>query len=213
MTNPKVDALFENLTQWNAEMRELRNLILDCGLVEELKWGCPCYTFNKNNVVLIHGFKSYCAISFFKGSLLLDEKKMLIAPTENTQAGRQWRFSNVPSIISNKSIIKSYIFEAIEVEKAGIKVEMKKTEAFEVPDEFQAVMQQDSEFKAAFESLTPGRQRGYLLHFAQAKQSATRISRIEQSRKRVMMGKGITDCICGLSKRMPGCDGSHKLLR
>lgn len=213
MTNPKVDSLLENLTQWNLEMNTLRRIILDCGLVEELKWGCPCYTFNKNNVVLIHGFKSYCAISFFKGSLLLDEEKILIAPTENTQAGRQLRFKDLQSILQNEATIKSYVFEAIEVERAGLKVEMKKTEAFEMPEEFQTILDHEPELKTAFESLTPGRQRGYLLHFAQAKQSATRISRIDQSRKRIMMGKGITDCICGLSKRMPGCDGSHKLLR
>lgn len=212
MTNPKVEAFFEKQTTWKAEMDKLRSIILDCLLNEDYKWRVPCYTLNNANIVLIHGFKDYCAIAFFKGALMSDPEKILIQQTENVQSARQIRFANLKEIEKMEPLIKAYIFEAIEIEKAGLKVEAKKHEAYEVPEELQIKLNSDNTFKAAFEKLTPGRQRGYLLFFAGAKQAKTRSARIESSLPRIYKGKGLTDCICGYSKRMPNCDGSHKYL-
>jgi uncharacterized protein YdeI (YjbR/CyaY-like superfamily) len=210
--NPKLDFFFEKATKWHEELVKLREIVLDCGLTEELKWGVPCYTFNKTNVVLIHGFKEYCAINFFKGVLLSDAEGILIQQTENVQEARQIRFTSLHQIIEMLSTVKAYIFEAIEVEKIGLKVTLKKTEDFELIAEFQRVLDKNTEINTAFYALTPGRQRAYLLHFSAPKQSSTRESRIEKCISQILKGKGLNDCTCGLSKRLPNCDGSHKYI-
>lgn len=191
--NPKVDFFFNKPGPWQKEYEELRRIILDCDLIEELKWGVPCYTFQNSNIVLIHGFKTYCALLFHKGVLLNDAEGILIQQTENVQSARQMRFTQVEEILALESTIKTYIFEAIEVEKAGLKVEFKKTKAFDMPEEFQKALDENPELKAAFEALTPGRQRGYLLYFAQAKQAKTRAARIEKYTPQIFMGKGLND--------------------
>ena len=210
--NPKLDFFFEKATKWHEELVKLREIVLDCGLTEELKWGVPCYTFNKTNVVLIHGFKEYCAINFFKGVLLSDAEGILIQQTENVQEARQIRFTSLHQIIEMLSTVKAYIFEAIEVEKIGLKVTLKKTEDFELIAEFQRVLDKNTEINTAFYALTPGRQRAYLVHFSAPKQSSTRESRIEKCISQILKGKGLNDCTCGLSKRLPNCDGSHKYI-
>jgi uncharacterized protein YdeI (YjbR/CyaY-like superfamily) len=191
--NPKVDFFFNKPGPWQKEYEQLRRIILDCDLTEELKWGVPCYTFQDNNIVLIHGFKAYCALLFHKGVLLEDAEGILIQQTENVQSARQIRFTNVEEILALEPIIKTYIFEAIEVEKAGLKVEFKKTKAFDMPEEFRKALEENPELKAAFEALTPGRQRGYLLYFAQPKQAKTRAARIEKYTPQIFMGKGWND--------------------
>ncbi|WP_191857995.1 YdeI/OmpD-associated family protein [Hanstruepera ponticola] len=191
--NPKVDWFFEKDTTWKTEYQKLREIVLDCTLVEALKWGVPCYTFNKNNIVLIHGFKNYCALLFHKGVLLKDTNNILIQQTENVQAARQIRFTNLKEIIDLQPIIKAYIFEAIEVEKAGLEVKMKKTSEFEMPEELKIAFKNNTELETAFYNLTPGRQRGYLLHFSQAKQSKTRESRIEKCTDKILNGMGLND--------------------
>ena len=191
--NPKVDAFIDSAKQWQEEYRELRSIVLDCPLTEELKWGVPCYSFEKKNIVLLHGFKEYCAILFVKGSLLNDEKGILIIQTENTQAARQVRFTNLREITEVASALKSYIHQAIEVEKAGLKVPFKKTAEYTIPEEFQAQLDNNPALKSAFNALTPGRQRGYLLHFSAPKQSKTRESRIEKCIPRILDGKGLDD--------------------
>lgn len=192
-TNPKVDFHFVKGKKWHEEMATLRAIILQCGLTEELKWGQPCYTFEKSNVVLIHAFKDYCAILFIKGSLLKDLKKILIQQTENVQAGRQIRFSSVKEIVKMKAVLKTYITEALAIEKAGLKVPMKKTSAFKMPIEFKQRLEELPTLKTAFESLTPGRQRGYLLYFSGAKQSTTREGRIEKYIPQILDGMGLDD--------------------
>lgn len=211
--NPKVDAYISELSKFKKEIEQLRAIVLDCGLVEELKWGVPCYMYQKTNIIMLGTFKEFCIISFLKGVLLNDADGILTQQGENVQSGRVIKFTDVKDIIKLKATIKAYIFEAIEIERAGLKVEMKKTEAFDMPDELVATLKKDSKFKKAWESLTPGRQRGYLLHFSGSKNSQTRQSRIEANTSRILKGKGIHDCICGLSKKMPGCDGSHKQLK
>ena len=191
--NPKVDFFFEKPSQWQKEYSLLRSIILDCGLIEELKWGVPCYTFRGSNVVLIHGFKEYCAILFHKGALLKDPEGILIQQTKNVQAARQMRFTELKEIQDLKASIKAYVFEAIEVEKAGLKVELKETSEFPMVEELKARLENDSELKKAFESLTPGRQRGYLLYFSQAKQAKTREARIEKYIAKIFEGKGLQD--------------------
>ena len=208
--NQKVDEFLSKATQWQEELEQLQTIALDCMLTEELKWGTPCYTFNGDNVVIIQGFKAYCALMFFKGALLQDAENLLVKPGEHTQAGRQIRFTDVLEIEEKKAVLKAYIFEAIEVEKAGLDVEFKTTTAYTVPEELQQKLHEDSLFKTAFEALTPGRQRAYILHFAEPKQSQTRTARIEKQTQRILNGKGLTDCTCGLTKRRPSCDGSHK---
>src|ERR1051326_7384863 len=180
-TNPKVDWFFAKATEWQAEYQKLRTICLDCALTEELKWGCPCYTYEKRNIVLIHGFKEYCALLFFKGALLRDPQGLLIQQTENVQSSRQIRFTSAGEIGKLKNILKTYIREAIEVEKSGAKVSYRKTSEFKMPEEFRKRLKDDPDLKAAFNALTPGRQRGYLLHFSAPKQSKTRESRIEKS--------------------------------
>jgi len=191
--NPKVDKFINREEKWQAEFEKLRMIILDCQLTEELKWGVPCYTLNNSNVVLIHGFKEYCAILFIKGSLLQDPEKILIQQTENVQAGRQVRFTNLKQIEQLASTLKAYIYEAIEVEKAGLKVEFKKREEVLAPEEFIKVLNENPALKAAFEALTPGRQKAYNMYFAEPKQSKTREARIEKSMEQILNGKGLTD--------------------
>lgn len=191
--NPNVDWYFNKADKWQEEIELLRTIALDCGLNEELKWGCPCYTFHKSNIVLIHTFKEYCAFLFFKGALLNNADGILIQQTENVQAARQARFTNVQQITELDATLKAYIYEAIEVEKAGLQVELKKTTEFKMAEEFQTKLDESPALKSAFEALTPGRQRGYLLHFSQAKQSKTREARIEKSIERIFDGKGLED--------------------
>lgn len=191
--NPKVDWFFNKETKWQEAYSELRMIALDCKLTEELKWGCPCYTNEKSNIVLIHGFKDYCALLFMQGALLKDPKKILVQQTENVQSARQIRFKNLEEIIEQSQTIKSYIKNAIEVEKSGVKVELKKTTEYKIPDEFQTALNEMAELKTAFHNLTPGRQRGYLLHFSSAKQSKTRNERIEKYIPKILDGKGLDD--------------------
>jgi uncharacterized protein YdeI (YjbR/CyaY-like superfamily) len=191
--NPKVDWFFSKDTKWQKEFGKLRTIILDCGLTEELKWGCPCYTFQNANIVLIHGFKEYCALLFFKGALLNDPNGILIQQTKNVQAARQIRFTNVREIVKMEKILKAYIYEAIEVEKAGLKVKLKKTSEYKIPEEFQKKLNKMPALKTAFDALTPGRQRAYIFYFSQPKQSKTRESRIEKSMKQILNGKGLDD--------------------
>src|SRR6266404_5145601 len=184
--NSKVDFYFTKAKEWQEELQKLRTIVLDCGLTEELKWGVPCYTFEKSNIVLIHVFKEYCALLFFKGALLKDAKGILVQQTENVQAARQIRFTNVREIVGMKPILKAYIAEAIEVQKAGLEVNYKKTSEFKVPEEFQNKLDKIPALKTAFEALTPGRQRGYILHFSGAKQSKTREARVEKCMPRIL---------------------------
>ena len=192
-TNPKVDFYFDKARTWQKEIEQLRTIVLDCGLTEVLKWGVPTYTYQDANIVLIHVFKEYCAVLFFKGALLQDAKGILIQQTEQVQSARQIRFTNVKEITAQKATIKAYIHEAIEVEKAGLKVEMKKTKEYEVPEEFTTKLDENPALKTAFHALTPGRQRGYLLHFAAAKQSKTREARIQKYTQQILDGKGLDD--------------------
>jgi uncharacterized protein YdeI (YjbR/CyaY-like superfamily) len=191
--NPKVDFYFTKAKRWHEELEQLRMIPLDCGLTEELKWGCPCYTLQGSNIVLIHVFKEYCAFLFFKGALLNDANGVLIQQTENVQSARQIRFTNAGEIMEMRPILKAYIYEAIEVEKAGLKIELKKTAEFSVPGEFQSKLDAIPALKTAFEALTPGRQRGYLFYFSQAKQSQTREARVEKYIPKIISGKGLND--------------------
>ena len=191
--NPKVDFYFDKAKKWQKELEKLRIIILDCQLTEELKWGVPCYMFQKSNIVLIHTFKEYCAILFFKGALLHDTLGILIQQTENTQSTRQIRFTKTTEIIEQESIIKAYIFEAVEVEKAGLKVDLKKDTELQFTDELKNKFAKNAQLKTAFNALTPGRQRGYNLYFSAPKQSKTRESRIEKYTLQILNGKGLND--------------------
>ena len=191
--NPTVDFYFSKAKKWQEELKKLRTIILDCGLTEELKWGVPSYTFEKSNIVLIHVFKEYCAVLFFKGALLKDAKGILVQQTKNVQAARQIRFTDVQQIVEMEAILKAYIDEAIAVEKADLKVDFKKTTEFAMPAEFQVKLDAAPALKTAFDALTPGRQRGYLLHFAAAKQAKTRESRVEKCTPLILNGKGLLD--------------------
>jgi uncharacterized protein YdeI (YjbR/CyaY-like superfamily) len=191
--NPKVDAFISRASNWREEFEKLRNIILDCGLTEELKWGVPCYTFEKSNIVLIHGFKEYCAILFVKGALLQDARGILITQTENVQSARQVRFTNVREIVELEPILKAYIYEAVEAEKAGLKVNYKKATEFPIADEFQNKLDETPALNTAFYALTPGRQRAYLLYFSAPKQSKTREARVEKCVEQILDGKGLND--------------------
>ncbi|GIO05760.1 hypothetical protein J31TS6_17880 [Brevibacillus reuszeri] len=191
--NPKVDEFLSKSKKWKGEFEKLRNIVLDCDLTEEFKWMHPCYTYEQKNIVLIHGFKEYCALLFHKGALLKDAHGILIQQTENVQAGRQIRFTNVQEIVEMEAILKAYIHEAIEVEKAGTEVDFKKTTEYTIPEELQNKFDEIPALKAAFEALTPGRQRAYLLHFSAPKQSKTRESRIEKSMQQILNGKGLNE--------------------
>jgi len=191
--NSKVDFYFNKAKKWQEEFEKLRMIILDCGLTEELKWGVPCYTFEKRNIVLIHGLKEYCALLFFKGALLNDPKDILIQQTKNVQAARQIRFTSVREIVKMKPILKAYIHEAIEVEKAGLKVNLKNTTEFIIPEEFQDKLDEIPSLKTAFDALTPGRQKAYVLYFSAPKQSKTREARVGKCMQQILNGKGLND--------------------
>lgn len=192
-TNPKVDFFFTKDSKWQEEFSKLRDIVLDCQLTEELKWVHPCYSFQKSNIVLMHGFKDYCALLFFKGVLLKDTHSILIQQTKHVQAARQLRFTSVREIKKLAPVIKTYIYQAVEVEKAGLKVKLKKTAEYEIPEEFQNKLDKKPALKKAFEALTPGRQRGYIFYFSQAKQSKTREARIEKYTQQILDGKGLDD--------------------
>jgi Uncharacterized protein conserved in bacteria len=192
-TNPKVDDFLRRADKWREEFEELRRIVLDCELTEELKWGVPCYTYQNKNIVLIHGFKEYCAILFVKGALLQDPSGVLIQQTEKVQAARQIRFTKAGEIAEMESILKAYIAEAIKVEQAGVKVDYKKNTEYAIPAEFQSKLDDNPGLKTAFEALTPGRQRAYLLYFSEAKQSKTRESRVEKYTQQILDGKGLND--------------------
>jgi uncharacterized protein YdeI (YjbR/CyaY-like superfamily) len=189
--NPKVDFFFTKAKKWQEEFEILRTIVLDCGLTEELKWGCPCYTFRQSNIVLIHGFKEYCALLLLKGALLNDAQGILIQQTENVQSARQIRFTTLEEIVEMEPVLKAYIYEAIEVEKAGLKVNLKKVSEYAIPEEFQKKLDELPALKTAFDALTPGRQRAYLLHFSQPKQSKTREARVEKYMHQILDGKGL----------------------
>ena len=209
--NPKVNLFFLNAKKWRSELEVLRSIVLNMPLEEELKWNSPCYLVNGKNVVILQGFKEYFGIMFFKGALLKDPKEILSQPGE-VQAGRQIRLKNMEELVEKEVIIRKYIEEAIALEKNGAKVELKKTEDFTLPNELIEALTKNPALELAFNKLTPGRQKAYGLFVADAKQSKTRIDRIEKNIARILNGKGLNDCICGLSKRMPNCDGSHKQL-
>jgi uncharacterized protein YdeI (YjbR/CyaY-like superfamily) len=211
--NPKIDEFLSKVKNWKEELETLRNILLDCGLIEELKWRQPCYMFQETNLILIGGFKEHCVISFFKGVLLSDTNGILVKPGENSQTVRFIKFTSVQEIVKMKPILKAYIYEAIEVEKMGLKVDMKESTSLIYPEEFQAILNKNPKLKKAFEALTPGRQRAYNMFFAAPKQSQTRTSRVEKYMQQILNGKGINDCTCGLSKKLPYCDGSHKFLK
>jgi uncharacterized protein YdeI (YjbR/CyaY-like superfamily) len=191
--NPKVDGFIRKAKKWKEEFEELRNIVLDCELTEEIKWMHPCYTFQNNNIVLIHGFKEYCALLFHKGVLLKDDHGILIQQTENVQAARQIRFTNLQEIVEMEPILKAYIYEAIEVEQDGLEVNFKKNTEFTIPEEFQNKFDENPTLKTAFEALTPGRQKAYLLYFSAPKQSKTRESRVEKYMPQILNGKGLED--------------------
>ncbi|CAC9976568.1 YdeI/OmpD-associated family protein [Flavobacterium panici] len=191
--NPKVDFFFDEAKKWQEELILMRKIALECQLSEELKWGVPCYIYKDSNVVLIHAFKEYCAFLFFKGALLKDTDNILIQQSENVQAARQIRFTALKEIVDLRDILKTYIYQAIEIEKAGLKVELKKTSEFEVSEEFQKKLDAMPDLQKAFSALTPGRQRAYLLHFSQPKQSKTREARVEKNIPNILDGKGLND--------------------
>ncbi|MEK4057587.1 YdeI family protein [Paenibacillus sp. FSL F4-0087] len=192
-TNPKVDEYLNKAKKWKEESEKLREIVLSCDLTEDFKWMHPCYTLENKNIVIIHGFKEYCALLFHKGALLKDKQGILIQQTENVQAARQIRFTNLQQIVDMETILKEYILEAIEVEKAGLKVELKKNTEYVVLEEFQTKLDENPALKTAFEALTPGRQRAYLFYFSQPKQSKTRVSRVEKSTQQILDGKGLND--------------------
>lgn len=212
MKNNEVDQYLERLKAWHDEVQSLRNILLECGLVEEFKWKVPCYTYEGKNIVIIGNFKANCTLSFLKGVLLKDSNKLLVSPGENSHAARLIKFTNTAQINQLESTIKSYVLEAIQNEKAGLQIPSKNHTTLDFCDELVQVLDQNQVFKTAFEALTPGRQRGYHLFFNAAKQSKTRMSRIEKFIPQILNGKGMNDCTCGLTKRPPGCDGSHQLM-
>jgi uncharacterized protein YdeI (YjbR/CyaY-like superfamily) len=208
--NDQVDEYLGRVKNWQQELTNLRSIMLETMLTETIKWGVPCYTFQDSNILILGSFKEFCSISFFKGILLSDPHTLLTSPGENSQSVKMVKFINLQDIVKLKPILKEYIYEAIEVENLGLKVETKKLSDLVFAEELIQVLSQDAVFKIAFEALTPGRQRAYNLFYTAAKQPSTRISRIEKYRQQILNGKGINDCTCGLSKRMPTCDGSHK---
>ena len=191
--NPEVDTYLSKAKEWREEMEGLRRIALDCELSEELKWGKPCYTFQKGNIAIIQAFKEYCALMFFKGALLNDAHGILIKPGANTQAGRQIRFTSLQEIVEMEPILRAYLHEAIDVEKAGLKVDLKETSEYAIPEEFQSRLDETPALKTAFEALTPGRQRAYILYFSAPKQSKTRVSRVERYTQHILDGKGLND--------------------
>ena len=211
--NPLVDAHISKLKKWQPEFAALRKIILDCGLEEDFKWKQPCYTFQQSNIVIIGSYKEYCVLSFLKGSLLQDVQGVLDKPGENSQSARIIRFTSVSEIERMQPVLHVYIQEAIIVEQSGLKVAFKEITDHSIPEELQLKLNENSVLNAAFKSLTPGRQRAYYLYFSAPKQSKTRESRIENYTQQIIDGKGLNDCTCGLSKKMPSCDGSHKFIK
>ncbi len=210
--HPDVHTFIDNLKNWQEEAALLREILLDCNLTEDFKWRNPCYTYQESNIAMIGAFKEYCALSFFKGVLLKDAEKLLHSPGENSQSVKLFKFTSTQEITERAPTIKAYLKEAIKIEKSGVKVKKKST-TLEFCVELEEVFNKDYNFKNAFEALTPGRQRGYNIFFTGAKQAATRKTRIEKYKARILDGFGINDCVCGLSKRMPGCDGSHNNMK
>lgn len=210
--NPEVETYFDKAIAWKSELYKLRELLLECGLTEDYKWRNPCYTDNGKNIALLAYFKDFCSISFLKGALLADSEKILQEVGPNTRSAKYLSFTSLEEIIEKETIVKAYIKETIAIERKGLKVDYSKNSELEFPTELLEKFNANPDFKTAFTSLTKGRQRGYLLHFTAAKQSQTRTARIEKYEQRIFNGKGMLDCVCGLSKRMPNCDGSHKQL-
>ena len=210
--NLDIENYFNKNQVWQQEQILLRNILNDCDLQENWKWRQPCYTFKQHNIIILHAFKNYCALGFFKGALLKDMYNLLVKPGENTQSGRQMRFTNTNEITNTKPIIKAYIYEAIEIEKNEVQLPLPKNSSNDIPIELINKFKENIKLEKAFKSLTPGRQRAYLMHFSAAKQIKTKIQRIENYIPKILSGKGMNDCTCGLSKRLPNCDGSHKLL-
>jgi uncharacterized protein YdeI (YjbR/CyaY-like superfamily) len=209
--NSKVNRFFVEVKKWSKELEVLRSILLDYAFEEEMKWNSPCYTRNGKNVIIIQGFKEYFAIMFFKGALLKDGNHQLRQPGE-VQAGRQFRLKNMEELVEKEQIIRHFIQEAIVIEESGAKVDMKKPNDFEMPEELLTYFEQNPTVGEAFYQLTPGRQKAYAVFVAGAKQYQTKLDRIEKNVSRILKKKGLNDCICGLSKRMPNCDGSHKHL-
>ncbi|MCF8326335.1 MAG: YdeI/OmpD-associated family protein [Leadbetterella sp.] len=212
MKNELLDDFFEKPSNWHDELNELRKIVLETGLIEELKWKQPCYTMDGTNLLMVSSFKDFAFVSFLNGSLLADSENILVKPGENSQFSRLMRFKNVEEIKKLKPTLLSYMYEMIEAHKAGIKPITDKNKELDFPEELLLKFEKDTAFKAAFEALTPGRQRAYNIYFTGAKQSKARESRIENYTQRIMNGKGFNDCVCGMSKKMPGCDGSHKYI-
>lgn len=208
--NINVDNYIINSLKWQNELTELRKIVLSCGLIEEYKWRQPCYTFNGKIILAIAEFKNYCVLSFFKGVLLSDTKNILDKPGENSRTFRVKKFTNVEDIIKVESILREYIFEAVEIERSGVKIDRSDEAEPEMPNELKTRFKELPEFEDAFLKLSPGRQRAYLLFFNGAKQSKTKEARIDKYLQRILNGKGMNDCVCGLSHRMPSCDGSHR---
>jgi uncharacterized protein YdeI (YjbR/CyaY-like superfamily) len=208
----KINTFFEKGSAWQECMQALRKIVLQCGLNETMKWNVPCYMHEGKNILLLHGFKQYCAINFFKGALLSDKEHLLIQQTQNVQEGRQIRYTDALTIKKQAPILEAYIKEAIAIEHNKIKLPLPEKKSQHLPDELLQQFSNNASLEAAFKALTPGRQRGYLLHFTEAKQSATVTKRILAAQSKILLGKGLHDCTCGLSKRMPQCDGSHKLM-
>lgn len=208
----EVDRYLAEAKKWKEEMEQIRMILIEAGLTEAWKWKSPTYTYDGNNVAIIGSFKDYCCLSFFKGALLEDKEGILVSPGKNSQSSRIFKTTDVDKVIQWESTLKKYLTEAIENEKKGLKVDFKHNKELVYPEEFQAILDDNKELKQAFENLTPGRQRGYNIYFSSAKQSKTRTNRVEKYIDRILAGKGINDCVCGHSKRMPSCDGSHKYL-
>jgi uncharacterized protein YdeI (YjbR/CyaY-like superfamily) len=211
--NPELELYFSNLGLFKPILNNLRDIVLSCGLIEEVKWKVPCYTFKGKNIIVLGEFKDNCTLSFFKGSLLQDSEGFLSKPGENSQVFRIIRFKTMDDFINVEPFLKAYIFEAIEIEKSGAKLPTLDISIIEIPEELTQNFKENEQFKKAFESLTPGRQRAYIMFFSAAKNSQTRYDRIEKFKNQIMDGKGMNDCTCGLSRKMPACDGSHKILR
>ena len=211
--NPELELYFSDLGLYKPILNQLRAIVLSCGLMEEVKWKGPCYTYQGKNIVMLGNFKDNCVISFFKGSLLQDSEGFLSKPGENSQVFRIIRFKSMDDFIKVGPFLKAYIFEAIEIEKSGIKLPSIDIATMEIPDELTQNFKGNEQFKMAFESLTPGRQRAYIMFFSAAKNAQARFDRIEKFKNQIMDGKGMNDCTCGLSRKMPACDGSHKILR
>ncbi|SFC83368.1 DUF1801 domain-containing protein [Algibacter pectinivorans] len=210
--NPKVDKYLEQVKLWKPELELLRGIITSCGLTEEFKWRNPCYSFKGKNIVIIGGFKAFCSLSFFKGALLKDPEGVLKKPGPNSRSTKLIPLTSTKAILALEPILKRYIYEAIAIEASEIQVKIDKTDELNYPEELRAVFLEKPEFETAFKKLTTGRQRGYILHFTSAKQSKTRTTRILKCESRILKGFGFNDCTCGLSKRKPNCDGSHKQL-